>query len=164
MDKEASPRSRLVIKETRRANLKARAAVSVAGILLVGGGVLIQYAQGGQALQDPGVSASLSLGVILLGVASLLAWRRSGEYEFVERVGDRIYMRTTRATQPVFDAPLDSMRFQCLVLPTGKTQLFLRDGIRAVEVGADMSEEEKSTFRAQMDRLLGDGSAPASQA
>ena len=154
MTTESPSLSRLVIKETRRANLKARAAVSVATLLLVGLGVFFQYARGGQALQDPGISATLAIAVMLLGMASLLAWRRSGEYEFVERVDDRVYMRTTKALQPVFDAPLSSTRFQCLVLPSGKTQLFLRDGVRAVEVGADMTEEEKSDFRAQMDRLL----------
>ena len=154
-----SPRpSRLVIKETRRANLKARAAVSVATLALVGLGVFSQYASGGHALQDPAISASLAIGVILLGLASLLAWRRSGDYEFIERVADRVYMRTTKALQPVFDAPLASTRFQCLVLPSGKTQLFLRDGVRAVEVGADMTEDEKSDFRARMDQLLDTGS------
>lgn len=150
---------RLVIKETRRANLKLRAAVAVATMLLVGIGVSFQHYSDGQALNDPAISFALAVGVVLLGVASLMAWRRYGEYEFIERVADRIYMRTTQSSQPVFDAPLASTRFQCLVLPGGKTQLFLRDGVKAVEVGADMSEEEKSDFRTRMDELIGNPSS-----
>lgn len=147
--------ARLVIKEPRQASLRARAFVSLVALVLVAGLVASSALAGAGVLADLMSSAMVAFAVILLGVAALVAWRKSGEYEFVERVEDRIFVRTTRASHPVFDAPISEVRFQKLVLPGGSAQLFLRDGIRAVELGSEMTQADKEAFREQMERLLG---------
>ena len=146
---------RVVIRETRRSSAIGKVMVGLLGLVMTAGFVSYQPNLRIDPETAPALAALLAVAVITLGVGTLLAWRKSGDFEAVEVKNNRVRLVIAPFKNPFFDAPVTETRIQRFVLPKGSWKLFLRDGSRAVELGADLPESERAQLADRLDRLVG---------
>lgn len=152
--------SRVVIRETRRTSAIGKVIVGLIGLVVTAGFTFYQS----KLKIDPETALMLAillaLAVLSLGVGTLLAWRKSGDFEAVEVKNHRVRLVIAPFKNPFFDAPVSETRIQRFVLPKGSWKLFLRDGSRAVELGADLPEKERADLADRLDRLINSFQSP----
>lgn len=159
----SSQRARVVIRETRHSYAVWRTVFALLGLGAVAVIVSVQPYLTAQDLSAPLVSLGLAFGVVLLGVAALGSWRRSEDVEAMEVNRGRLQLVMSFCRQPLFDAPLEIAQIHRFMLPKNAgMKLFLRDGERAVEVGADMAAEDRESLANRLDALVANvrGSVP----
>lgn len=150
-----SSASRVVIRETRHEKGVWRTLFGVLGLVAVAVIVSLQPYLSAQDITAPFMAFSLAFGVVVFGVAALGSWRRAEEVEAVEIQNGRLQLVVSFYQKPLFDAPLEIAQVHRFVLPkNGGMKLFLRDGERAIEVGADMSGEEREALAQRLDLLV----------
>lgn len=151
----SSKTPRVIIREARHSNGVLRTLFGVLGLGIVAGIVSLQPYLSDLDVTAPVLAMSLAFGVIVFGVAALNSWRRSEDLEAVEIQNGRLQLVMSFCQKPLFDAPLEIAQVHRFLLPkSGGMKLFLRDGERAVEVGADMSSEEREVLASRLDSLV----------
>ncbi len=146
---------RVVIRETRRSNGVWRTLFGVLGLGLVTLLVLFQPYMNDVDMTAPLMAFAMAFGVLVFGLAALSSWRRSEDMEAVEIQNGRLKLIVSFYEQPVFDAPLSIAQVHRFTLPkNGGTKLFLRDGQKAVEIGADMTEDDRQQLANRLDSLV----------
>lgn len=151
---------RVVIRETRRTGAVSKVAVGLFGLFIAAAFASFQSSLKVDPDALPWVVSATAFAVVTLGVGTLMAWRKSGAFEAVEVRDRRVQLIIAPYKKPFFDAPLESTRIQRFVLPQGSLKLFLRDGVKAVELGADLDDASRTRLADQLDRLVG-AQAPA---
>lgn len=144
----------VVIRETRRSSAVGKVMVGLVGLGLVA--TFVSYQPNLKIDHDtaPALAVLLGFAVICMGLATILAWRNSGDFEAVEVRDNRVRLVIAPFKSPFFDAPVTETRVQRFVLPMGSWKLFLRDGTRAVELGAEMPEEERAHLAERLEKLV----------
>lgn len=145
---------KVVIRETRRSSSVGKVVVGLMGLGLIALWVSYQPTLDLGPAAAPWVALLTMFAVLALGVGTLLAWRKSGDYEAVEIQGQRIRWVVAPFKKPFFDALLEETRVQRFVLPKGSWKLFLRDGQHAVELGGDLEPQEREALAERLERLV----------
>lgn len=146
--------SRLVIKRAEKSRWIGRLVIGLTGmgVAAIAATTRLLPEQG----TNPWITVLLAASVVIFGAATLLAWRRSGKFEIVELRGDRVRLLVSEAAAPLFDAPVTQTRLQVFNHPNPKVglQVFLRDGIRAVEIAQDLGQEQRQEMAQRLGELL----------
>ena len=146
---------RIVIQETRRSPALVKVFTGLAllaiaaAVVGLGPGLL-----GTDPVDGPLKAALAGLAVTLVGAGTLSTWRNSGEREVLECAPDRIRLLHSLAQGPLYDAAVANTRLQRFVAPGGQMQLFLRDGVRAVEIGRQLGPGERNRMAERLEALL----------
>ena len=145
---------RVVIRETRRSRATAKIIMGLLVLLSIASLVSAQERLGMELLANPLVAFALMFVCVGFGVVTILAWRQSGHFEVVEVIEQRVRLMVAPFKKPFFDAPVSETRVQCLTLPKGGLKLFLRDGVKAVEIGGDLPTEDRRRIAQRLDALV----------
>lgn len=146
--------TRLVIKRHQRSRWIGRLVVSLIG-MGVAAAVAVTRLLPDQGT-NPMITVLLGASVVGFGIATLLAWRRSGEFEILELRADRVVVRVSQSSVPVFDAPVTQTKLQVFTHPNPKVglQVFLRDGVKAVEIARDLGQQQRQEMATRLAEIL----------
>lgn len=147
----------IIIREVQRSRLAFQMGLGLMGLGLVAGGVASGYLIDGGA--SPFIPLLAAFAVVVFGIFTIASWRRSGEFEIVEVVDGRLRLVNSRHRGYMFDAPLEKARLQRVRHSLG-LRLCLRDGERAVELGDNLSPQQREILAERIDAAV----ASASQA
>ena len=140
-----------VIREVERSRMGLQLGVGLLGLGAVAGGIGSGY------LVDTGMHPLIPLvamaAVIGFGLAVLLSWRKSGEFEIIEIVDGRIRLVMSEAKRYAFDAPVTEARLQRVKHSLGM-RLALRDSRAAVEIGGHLTPEQREALANRVDAAL----------
>jgi uncharacterized membrane protein len=140
-----------VIREVERSRMGLQLGVGLLGLAAIAGGVASGY------LVDNGMPVIIPLlavaGVVGFGLAVLLSWRKSGEFEIIEIVDGRIRLVISHAKRFAFDAPIHEARLQRVKHSLGM-RLALRDSKAAVEVAGHLTAEQREMLADRVDAAL----------
>lgn len=140
-----------VIREVERSRMGLQLGVGLIGLGAMAGGVASGY------LIDTGMPAIIPIlavgGVIGFGLAVLLSWRKSGEFELIEIVDGRIRLVISTTKRYPFDAPVTEARVQRVKHSLGM-RLALRDSQAAVEVAGHLTPEQREFLADRIDVAL----------
>lgn len=144
----------LVIKRVQKSRWMKRLVVGLVGMALAAIAAITRLLpdQG----SNPWITGLLGASVVGFGLAALLSWRRSGEFEIIELRADRVLLLVSEATAPIFDAPVTHTKLQVFTHPNPKVgiQLFLRDQVKAVEIGSNLGQEQRQEMAQRLAELL----------
>lgn len=147
----------IIIREIQRSRLAFQMGVGLLGLGVVAGGVASGYLIDTEV--GPVVPLIAAFSVIGFGLASIASWRRSGECEILEIVDGRLRLLSSRHRIYIFDAPIEKARVQRVKHSLG-TRLCLRDGERAVEVGNNLTPEQREVLAHRIDAIIASQSPP----
>lgn len=140
----------IVVYETKDKDIMPKMIVGTVGLIGTGSVAFLAYNQ------PPSLEVFLALAcaTIAFGVASLLTWRKKGEYEIVEIKDGMVYLISSQSKTPTYSAPMHITKFQRLRLPNGTIQLYMRDGEKAVEVAKTLPPKQRDILAEKIEEAM----------
>ena len=151
----------IIIREVQRSRAALQVGMGLLGLGLVAGGVASGYLVDGGL--NPLIPLAAVVAVLGFGILTILSWRRSGEFEIVEVVDGRLRLVNSSHRGFMFDAPLEQAKVHRVRHSMG-LRLCLRDGVRAVEVGNNLSPEQREVLAERIDAAVANAMHAPAQA
>lgn len=151
VEKVSGKSHQIIVREVARDRIGLQMGLGLLGLGVIAGGIASGY------LIDSATSLVVPLlvvaAVVGFGMASLMSWRRSGEFEVVEIIDGRLRLVNSKVRYFVFDAPIEQTKVQRVRHSLGM-RLCLRDGVRAVEFGGNLPVKQRELLAQRIDAAL----------